>query len=151
MNEEISNFLRKQARERFLKYVRINTQSDPGSKMHPSSEGQWVLGRLLREELIEMGLSDVELDAHCYGYASLPPSTGFVGPAITFCSHLDTSPSESGADVKPMVIEDYDGGDIRFPGSGKIRLTASESPELLQFIGETIIVSDGRTDTSGCR
>ena len=66
MNEEISNFLRKQAGERFLRYVRINTQSDPRSKMHPSSEGQWVLGRLLSEVLIELGLSDVELDAHCY-------------------------------------------------------------------------------------
>ena len=145
MNEEISHFLRKQAGERFLRYVGINTQSDPDSKMHPSSEGQWVLGRLLKEELIELGLTDVELDAHCYGYASLPPSTGFVGPAITFCSHLDTSPSESGADVKPMIIKDYDGGDIQFPGSGKIRLTAVESPELLQFIGETLITSDGRT------
>ena len=72
MNEEISNFLREQAGERFLRYVRINTQSDPGSKMHPSSEGQWVLGRLLSEELIELGLSDVELDAHCYVYMVLP-------------------------------------------------------------------------------
>ena len=65
MNEEISNFLREQAGERFLRYVRINTQSDPASQMHPSSEGRWVLGRLLSEVLIELGLSDVELDAHC--------------------------------------------------------------------------------------
>ena len=145
MNEIVRIFLRKQARERFLRYVGINTQSDPTSKMHPSSEGQWILGRLLKEELIELGLSDVELDAHCYVYASLPASTGFAGPAITFCSHLDTSPSESGADVRPMVIENYDGGDIRPPGSGKRLLTPAESPELLAFIGETIIISDGRT------
>ncbi|MCP4576015.1 MAG: peptidase T [Deltaproteobacteria bacterium] len=145
MNEKIRTFLRKQARERFLRYVGINTQSDPTSKMHPSSEGQWVLGRLLKEELIELGLSDIELDAHCYVYATLPASVGFAGPAITFCSHLDTSPSESGADVRPMVIENYDGDDIRLSGSGKPILTCSESHELLEFIGETIIVSDGRT------
>lgn len=145
MNEEIRTFLRQQARERFLRYVRIDTQSDPDSKMHPSSEGQWILGRLLREELMEAGLKDVELDAHCYVYASLPASTGDMGPALTFCSHLDTSPSESGANVKPVVIEHYDGGDIRLSGSGKIRLTTAQSPELLQFTGETLIFSDGRT------
>ena len=77
MNDIIRTFLRNQARERFLRYVRINTQSDPTSKMHPSSEGQWILGRLLKEELIELGLSDIELDAHCYVYASLPASMGF--------------------------------------------------------------------------
>ena len=145
MDERIRAFLRKEARERFLRYVRIDTQSDPDSNMHPSSEGQWVLGRLLREELLDLGLSDVELDAHCYGYAALPASEGFVGPAITFCSHLDTSPSESGADVTPVVITDYDGRDIRFPGSGAPALTPAESPELLRFIGETLITSDGRT------
>ena len=145
MNEKIYSFLRKQARERFLRYVRINTQSDPTSKMHPSSEGQWILARLLKEELIELGLSAVELDAHCYVYATLPASMDFVGPAITFCSHLDTSPSESGANVRPMVIDNYDGGDIRLPGSGRRLLTPAESPELLTFIDETIIISDGRT------
>ncbi|OQY46475.1 MAG: peptidase T [Desulfobacteraceae bacterium 4572_87] len=145
MNEKICSFLRKQARERFLRYVRINTQSDPTSKIRPSSEGQWILARLLKEELIELGLSAVELDAHCYVYASLPASIDFVGPAITFCSHLDTSPSESGANVRPMVIDNYDGGDIRLPGSEKRLLTPVESPELLTFIDETIIISDGRT------
>ena len=145
MNEKNRTFLRGQARERFLRYVRINTQSDPGSKMHPSSEGQWILGRLLKEELIELGVSDVVLDAHCYVYGKVPASPGFAGPAITFCSHLDTSPAESGAHVTPVVIENYDGGDIRLPGSGKVLLTTAQSPELLLFIGETIIISDGRT------
>ena len=145
MNENIRTFLRKQARNRFLRYVVINTQSDPTSKMHPSSEGQWILAKLLKEELIELGLSNVMLDAHCYVYASMPASKGFDGPAITFCSHLDTSPSESGADVNPLVIKNYDGGDIRLHGSGKRLLTPAESPELLAFAGETIIISDGRT------
>lgn len=145
MNEQIRAFLRQQAKERFLRYIRINTQSDPTSGMHPSSEGQWVLGRLLKEELGELGLRDVELDARCYVYASLPPSTGFTGPAITFCSHLDTSPSESGADVTPLVIEDYDGNGILHPVSGKVLLTPARSPELLAFTGETIIITDGRT------
>jgi tripeptide aminopeptidase len=145
MNEKTGTFLREQARERFLRYVGINTQSDPGSKMHPSSEGQWILGRLLKEELIELGVSDVLLDARCYVYGTVPASTGFAGSAITFCSHLDTSPAESGAHVTPVVIENYDGDDIRLPGSGKVLLTTAKSPELLLFIGETIIISDGRT------
>ena len=145
INEEIRDFLKNEVRERFLRYVRIDTRSDPDSNMHPSSEGQWVLGRLLREELLELGLSDAELEAHCYVYASLPASEGFVGPAITFCSHLDTSPSESGADVTPKMIKNYDGRDIRLSGPEARVLTPSESPELLQFIGETLIISDGRT------
>ena len=145
MNEEIRTCLREKASECFLRYVRIDTQSDPHSKMHPSSEGQWVLGRLLKEELIELALENVELDAHCYVYAALPASEGFKGPPITFCAHLDTSPSESGANVTPVIIENYDGGDILVPGSRKVRLTTTQSPELLQFIGETLIFSDGRT------
>ena len=113
--------------------------------MHPSSEGQWVLARILREELLSLGLSHVDLDAHCYVYGSLSASQGCTGPPITLCAHLDTSPAESGAHVKPVVLENYDGGDIRSPGSGEKRLTTAESPELLQFIGETLIFSDGRT------
>lgn len=145
MNEKIATFLREQATKRFLDYVRINTQSDPDSKMNPSSEGQWVLGRILREDLILLGLENVELDAHCYVYATLPGGTGCVGPSITFCAHLDTSSSESGADVRPVIIEKYDGGDIRLAGSEKKHLTTAESRELLQFVGETLILSDGRT------
>ena len=145
MNIKITAFLREQATKRFLEYVRIDTQSDPESKMSPSSEGQWVLGRILREELIELGLEDVELDAHCYVYATLPGRSGCVGPPITFCAHLDTSSSESGTNVRPVIIRNYDGGDIRLPGSGKKHLTTAESRELLQFVGETLIFSDGRT------
>ena len=145
MNKEISPFLRKQALNRFLEYVRVDTQSDPHSKMHPSSEGQWVLGRMLKEELLSLGLSHVDLDAHGYVYGTLPASRGCAGPPITLCAHLDTSPAESGGDVTPVVIENYDGGDIRSPGSGDVRLTTGESPELLRFIGETLIFSDGRT------
>ncbi len=145
MHQTIRDFLRKEATARFLRYVPIDTQSNPRSKMHPSSEGQWILGKMLREELIDLGLKDVLLDAYCYVYATLPAKQECSGPAVTFCAHLDTAPSEPGADVQPMVIETYDGEDIRFDGSPKGHLTTKASPELLEFVGETLILSDGRT------
>ncbi len=145
MDENIRAFLREQAFGRFLKYVGIDTQSDPHSKMHPSSEGQWDLGKILREELQELALKDVVLDPHCYVYATLPATKGCAGPPVTFCAHLDTSPSVCGADVRPVVIEKHAGGDIRFSGSPKAHLTLAESPELAQFTGETLVFSDGRT------
>ena len=144
MDKKIRAFLREQATKRFLEYVRIDTQSDPDSKMSPSSEGQWLLGRILREEIIELGLEDVELDAHCYVYATLPGRAGCVAPPITFCAHLDTSSSESGANVRPIIVEKYDGSDIRFPGSRKKHLTTAESRELLQFVAKQLfLVTDG--------
>ena len=145
MDSEIRHFLRKEARERFLRYVKINTRSDPESGSHPSTQGQWTLGKLLREELLTLGLAEVELDGFCYVYGTLPAADGFKGPAVTFCAHMDTSPSEEGCDVVPTLHSEYDGGTIRFPGNEGLVLTPAESPELKQFLGETIITSDGRT------
>ena len=101
MDDEIKHFLRKEARERFLRYVTINTCSDSESKSHPSSEGQWAMGKILKEELLVLGLQEVELDDFCYVYGTLPASGGFKGPAVTFCAHMDTSPSEKGDHVIP--------------------------------------------------
>ena len=145
MNDEIRNYLRKEAVAKFLRYVKINTRSDSESGKHPSSQGQWVLGKLLKEELLALGLVDVELDDFCYLYGTLPATAGAAGPAIAFCAHMDTSPSEEGCDVIPIVHSDYDGGPIRFPANDRLTLTPADSPDLEQFIGEAIITSDGRT------
>ena len=145
MDGEIKHFLRKEARERFLKYVTIDTCSDPDSGRHPSSDAQWALAKILKEELVALGLQGVELDDFCYVYGTLPASEGFKGPAVTFCAHMDTSPSEKGRDVVPILHSDYDGGAIHFPGNEGLVLTPAESPELQQFSGETIITSDGVT------
>jgi tripeptide aminopeptidase len=149
MNDEIRDFLRKDARERFLRYVRINTCSDPETGSHPSSDEQWVLGKLLKEELLALGLTKVELDDFCYVYGTLPASEGATGPAVTFCAHMDTSPSEEGCDVVPIMHPDYNGGAIHFPGNESLTLTPEDSPELKQFLGETIITSDGNTLLGG--
>ncbi len=145
MDDEILHFLRKEAMEKFLRYVTINTSSDPESGSHPSTDGQWMLAKILKEELLALGLQDVNLDDFCYVYGTLPASVGFNGPAITFCAHMDTSPSEAGCDVVPVLHSDYDGGIIRFPVNDGLVLTPSDAPELRQFPGETIITADGRT------
>src|SRR5580698_9408137 len=101
--------------ERFLRYVVIDTQSDPASPTCPSTEKQKNLGRLLANELREMGLADAHLDEHGYVYATLPANTAKQVPVICFCSHMDTSPDCSGASVKPQVVKNYRGGDIALP------------------------------------
>ena len=95
------------AAERFLRYVRIDTQSDAASESCPSTEKQKNLGRLLVEELLEIGLSDAQLDEHGYVYATIPSTSEKSVPVICFCSHMDTSPDCSGEDVKPIVHRNY--------------------------------------------
>ena len=102
--------------ERFLRYVVIDTQSDPASPTCPSTEKQKDLGRLLVRELLEMGIADAHLDEHGYVYATIPANTTKQVPVICFCSHMDTSPDCSGADVKPQIVRNYRGGDIVLPG-----------------------------------
>ena len=102
--------------ERFLRYVVIDTQSDPTSPTCPSTLKQKNLGRLLAAELQAMGLADAHLDDHGYVYATIPANTDKHVPVICFCSHMDTSPDCSGADVKPQIIRNYQGGDIVLPG-----------------------------------
>jgi len=131
--------------DRFLRYVLIDTQSDPDSPACPSTEKQKDLGRLLVSELLAMGLADAHLDAHGYVYATIPATSDKQVPAICFCSHMDTSPDCSGKDVKPQVVRNYQGGDIVLPGDTSQVIRASEHPALADQIGNDIVTTDGTT------
>jgi len=131
--------------ERFLRYVKIDTQSDPTSKTTPSTEKQKNLGRLLAEELKQMGLADAHMDEHSYVYATLPSNTDKKVPVICFCSHMDTSPDCSGLNVNPIVHEKYKGGDIVLPNDKTQVLKFEEHEDLKNQIGNDIITTDGTT------
>ena len=133
--------------ERFLRYVRIDTQSsDESAQGHPSTPGQWDLLRMLQSELEELGLVEIHLSEGGVLTALLPASAGAVPstPMIAYLAHVDTYHGTSGKDVKPNVIEDYDGLDIVLPGSGEV-LSVSDNPDLKNYRGQTIITSDGTT------
>jgi tripeptide aminopeptidase len=131
--------------ERFLRYVVIDTQSDPASATCPSSEKQKDLGRLLASELREMGLSDAHLDEHGYVYATIPANTDKRVPVICFCSHMDTSPDCTGANVKPQIVRNYSGGDIVLPSDPTQVIRAADHPALADQIGSDIVTTDGTT------
>ena len=135
--------------ERFLRYVRINTQSDPNSNTTPSTACQKDLGRLLAQELGTMGASDVEMDEHGYVFATLPstlpPETAKQTSVLALIAHLDTSPDAPGQDVRPVVHYDYDGGVLALPGNPAVRLDPAERPALREHIGHDLITSDGTT------
>ena len=131
--------------ERFLRYVVIDTQSDPASATCPSSEKQKDLGRLLAGELREMGLSDAHLDEHGYVYATIPANTDKRVPVICFCSHMDTSPDCAGANVKPQIVRNYSGGDIVLPSDPTQVIRAADHPALADQIGSDIVTTDGTT------
>jgi tripeptide aminopeptidase len=131
--------------ERFLRYVVIDTQSDPASPTFPSSEKQKDLGRVLAAELKAMGLADAHLDEHGYVYATIPATTTKKVPVICFCSHMDTSPDCTGKNVKPQIVRNYRGGDITLPGDPAQVIRASEHPALSDQIGNDIITTDGTT------
>jgi tripeptide aminopeptidase len=131
--------------ERFLRYVVIDTQSDPASPTCPSTEKQKDLGRLLATELREIGLSDAHLDDNGYVYATIPANTDKQVPVICFCSHMDTSPDCSGANVRPQVVRNYQGGDIVLPADPSQVIRFSEHPALATQIGHDIITTDGTT------
>jgi tripeptide aminopeptidase len=131
--------------ERFLRYVVIDTQSDPSSPTCPSTMKQKDLGRLLAVELQAMGLSDAHLDEHGYVYATIPANTDKRVPVICFCSHMDTSPDCSGAGVRPQLLRNYRGGDIVLPGDPTQVIRAAEHPALRDQIGGDIITTDGTT------
>ncbi|WP_160009900.1 peptidase T [Rhizobium sp. 18055] len=131
--------------DRFLRYVVIDTQSDPQSPSQPSTEKQKDLGRVLVEELLAIGLSDAHLDEHGYIYATIPSNTSKPVPVICFCSHMDTAPDFSGTNVKPQMVKSYDGGDIRLIGDPAQVIRVSEHPELKNQIGNDIITTDGTT------
>lgn len=134
--------------ERFLRYVQIDTQSDPDSSTSPSTEKQKNLARMLVKELLEMGVSDAHMDEFGYVYATLPSNTRKKVPVICFCSHMDTSPDCSGKDVKPLIHKKYTGRKIVLPKSTdgkKVVLDPKDHPELLNQIGNDIITADGTT------
>jgi len=131
--------------ERFLRYVVIDTQSDPASLSCPSTEKQKNLGHLLAAELQAMGLSDAHLDEHGYVYATIPATTEKRVPVVCFCSHMDTSPDCSGANVRPQLVRNYRGGDIVLPADPSQVIRAAEHPALDRQIGHDIITTDGTT------
>jgi tripeptide aminopeptidase len=131
--------------ERFLRYVVIDTQSDPGSPTCPSSEKQKELGGLLAHELRTMGLSDAHLDEHGYVYATIPANTDKQVPVICFCSHMDTSPDCTGTGVKPQIFRNYRGGDIVLPADPSQVIRLADHPALADQVGNDIITTDGTT------
>ena len=131
--------------ERFLKYVSFDTQSSEDATTCPSTEKQLRLAEYLRDELTALGLTEVELDAHGYLYATLPANTAKPVPTIGFIAHMDTSPDASGKDVRPRIIKAYDGGDIILDAEAGIVTSPRKFPELKDHVGEDIIVTDGHT------
>ena len=131
--------------ERFLRYVVIDTQSDPASSTYPSTGKQKDLGRLLVAELQAMGIGDAHLDQHGYVYATIPANTQKKVPVICFCSHMDTSPDCTGRNVKPQLVRNYRGGDITLPADPAQVIRVAEHPALKDQIGNDIITTDGTT------
>ncbi|HNW49883.1 MAG TPA: peptidase T [Prolixibacteraceae bacterium] len=131
--------------KRFLRYVRIESQSDPKSGKHPSTATQLEFAGILANELKNIGLSDVEVDEKSYLMARLSSNTDKKMPVVGFIAHLDTSPDSSGKNVNPQVVYHYDGKDIILNEKEKVIMTTSDFPELLEFIGKTLITTDGTT------
>lgn len=133
------------AAERFLRYVQIDTQSDPLSSSHPTTEKQKDLSRLLAEELKQIGLADAHMDEWGYVYATIPSTTDNKVPVICFCAHVDTAPDCSGTHVKPILHKNYQGDDIVLPDDTSQVLRMSEYPYLQKLVGHDIITASGTT------
>ncbi|CAN5260495.1 peptidase T [soil metagenome] len=131
--------------DRFLRYVRIDTQSDASSPTCPSTEKQKDLGRLLAQELRDLGLADAHMDEHGYVYATIPANTDKTVPVICFCSHMDTSPDCTGTNVKPQIVKNYRGGDIVLPADPTQVIRVTDNPALADQIGSDIVTTDGTT------
>ena len=132
--------------DRFLQYVKFDTQSDELTNMTPSTPGQMIFARHLKDELEAIGLTEITLDDNGYLMATLPATPGYEGaPTIGFIAHLDTSPDMSGRHVSPRIVENYDGGDIVLNQTDGIVLSPSEFPELTDYVGQNLIVTDGTT------
>ncbi len=130
--------------DRFLRYVVIDTQSDPKSSAQPTTEKQKNLGRLLVEELLAIGLSDAHLDEHGYVYATVPSNVDKPVPVICFCSHMDTAPDFTGTNVKPQILRNYAGGDIQLSGDPQQVIRVANNPVLHDQIGNDIITTMGQ-------
>ncbi len=130
---------------RFLRYVRIDTQSAEEAGVTPSTPGQMEFVKMLRDELEAMGLEEISLDEYGYLFATLPANTSRTVPTIGFIAHVDTSPDVSGKDVNPRIVENYNGTNIVLSADDHTVLTTEEFPELLRYVGNDLIVTDGRT------
>lgn len=137
--------LREDVRERFLRYVQVDTQSARESQSVPTSSGQLELGRMLEHELRQLGLEEVELDAHGYLMATLPASAGLERPTVGLLAHLDTSPDAPASGVKPQLWPDYDGGELVLPADRSQVLSPATSHLLAERLGHEIVTSDGTT------
>ena len=130
--------------DRFLRYVAVDTQSDENSESQPSTAKQLNLLGLLRDELLKLGV-EATLDEYGYVMGKIPSNIGKKVPAIGFIAHVDTAPDASGANIKPQIIKEYDGGEIALKGVKGLALKPSEFPEMLHYIGQTLITTDGTT------
>ena len=131
--------------DRFVKYITVDTQSDPNNPAFPSTEKQWDLAKILVEELKEIGMEDVTLDDNCYIMATLPSNVDYEVPTIGFIAHIDTSPDYTGTNVKPQFHPNYDGGDIVLNEEENIVLSPSYFEDMLMYKGQTLITTDGTT------
>lgn len=131
--------------ERFLRYVKIDTRSDDTSSTFPSTEKQWNLSRLLHDELVALGLQNVSIDENAYVMATLPANINKPVPVIGFLAHVDTSPETPGDNVQPRIIENYGGGDILLNPENNVVLSPADFPELNDYVGQTLITTDGTT------
>jgi len=131
--------------ERFVRYAKIDTQSDPESPTCPSTEKQKNLSKVLVEELQQMGIKDAELDEHGYVYGTIESNTSKNVPVLCFCSHVDTAPDCTGTNVKPVIHKNYDGKDIVLPGDKSQVIKVAEHPELKNQLGNDVITTDGTT------
>lgn len=132
-------------KDRFLRYVSLDTQSDENSETCPSTSKQLVMLEMLKDELKAMGLSDASMDENGYVMATLPANNGKQSPVIGFIAHVDTSPDMPGDNIKPRIIENYDGGDITLNEEIGVSILTSDFPEIKQYAGQTLIVTDGTT------
>lgn len=132
--------------DRFLQYVKFDTQSDELTQMTPSTPGQMIFAQHLRDQLTNLGLSEITLDENGYLMASLPATPGCENvPVVGFIAHLDTSPDASGRHVNPRIVKDYQGGDITLNAEKNIVLSPNDFPELNDYLGQDLIVTDGNT------
>ncbi|MBP5637531.1 MAG: tripeptide aminopeptidase PepT, partial [Bacteroidales bacterium] len=130
--------------DRFLRYVAVDTQSNEESESQPSAQKEWDLLKMLKAELEAMGV-ETTLDEYGYVMGRIPGNIGKEVPAIGFIAHVDTTPDASGANIKPQIIENYDGGSIDLKGVPGLQLKPSEFPEMLHYKGQTLITTDGTT------
>ena len=131
--------------DRFLGYVKFDTQSDELTNLTPSTPGQMIFAQALEKELQSLGLKDITLDDNGYLMATLPGNTDKKVPTVGFIAHLDTSPDMSGRHINPRIVENYDGGDITLDADGGVVLSPESFPELKDYVGQSLIVTDGKT------